>query len=119
MKHRNGHSKNTTRKRRHLSRDEKEFIFRRDHYRCCKCNTNLIRRPLERRIDHKLPFSKGGTDELSNLQLLCAKCDIKKGDVVLDDVQSEYIAHRLKELEEEQLRRKEMFFNKNLKGSMQ
>lgn len=29
-------------------------------------------------VDHKIPVSQGGTDELSNLQLLCVSCHRKK-----------------------------------------
>ena len=31
-------------------------------------------------IDHILPRSRGGTDDPSNLQLLCARCNSSKGD---------------------------------------
>ena len=103
------------RKRRKLTCDEKLAIFVRDHWRCCKCNKNLKRLPKERRIDHKIPFSKGGSDDMDNLQLLCAKCDTQKADNITPDVQECYIKVRLQQLEEEAEKRKKMFFNKKVK----
>jgi len=43
-------------------------------YSCAECNTedNLT-------VDHKLAVSRGGTDDLSNLQFLCQSCNSKKG----------------------------------------
>ena len=33
-------------------------------------------------VDHKIPVSKGCTDELSNLQTLCSDCNLNKSDVI-------------------------------------
>lgn len=49
-------------------------VFARDHERCVKCGS---RRNLE--IDHIYPISKGGKTEMSNLQTLCHRCNVKKG----------------------------------------
>lgn len=51
-------------------------IGRRDGFLCRKCKavtTNL-------QIDHVIPISKGGTNELDNLQLLCPPCNLTKSD---------------------------------------
>lgn len=55
----------------------KRQVFRRDHGACVKCGSKL-----NIQYDHILPFSKGGNNELENIQLLCAKCNIKKGDYI-------------------------------------
>jgi 5-methylcytosine-specific restriction endonuclease McrA len=46
-------------------------------------------------VDHILPRSKGGTECLANLQLLCRKCNQEKGDtIIMDDgeVPDEHLA---------------------------
>lgn len=49
-------------------------VFSRDGYQCnmCKSTSNLS-------IDHIVPVSKGGGNELDNLQCLCKPCNSKKG----------------------------------------
>jgi 5-methylcytosine-specific restriction endonuclease McrA len=42
--------------------------------KCVQCGSN--KNPS---IDHIIPVSKGGHDGLENLQVLCSKCNCKKG----------------------------------------
>lgn len=44
------------------------------NFQCVACSStdNLT-------IDHIMPVSKGGSDDLSNLQILCKSCNSKKG----------------------------------------
>ena len=44
-------------------------------------------------VDHIVPQSRGGTDHLDNLQLLCGACTSLKG-----DRSQEYLMARLKEM---------------------
>lgn len=52
-------------------------VFARDYERCVKCGS---RRNLE--VDHIYPISKGGKTEMSNLQTLCHRCNVKKGNSI-------------------------------------
>lgn len=45
--------------------------------RCSYCGRVHRIRYLE--IDHKLPVSRGGGNEFGNLQLLCTRCNMRKG----------------------------------------
>lgn len=46
--------------------------------RCEACGTSSAERALE--VDHIVPRSKGGSNELSNLQALCSLCNVQKLD---------------------------------------
>lgn len=59
-------------------------IYRRDHGRCQECGRLCVPchhdvgcRPS---IDHIIPKSRGGTDDLANLRLLCVACNSAKRD---------------------------------------
>lgn len=52
-------------------------ILERDHFKCAYCGANPQETSLH--IDHKLPVSDGGTNELSNLITACAECNLGKG----------------------------------------
>ena len=47
-----------------------------------ECSTHFEARHLE--VDHIISRTKGGTDHLSNLQLLCGNCNRVKGDRGMD-----------------------------------
>jgi len=53
-------------------------IYARDGYRCCRCGRK--RDDLE--IDHIYPIAKGGKTTMDNLQTLCHRCNVRKGDSV-------------------------------------
>ena len=52
-------------------------VFQRDGYRCRECGATNCETSLE--VDHIIPVSQGGTDELGNLQTLCCMCNRAKG----------------------------------------
>lgn len=51
-------------------------VWKRDKGRCVKCGSTV-----NLHYDHIIPFSKGGSSiTAANIQLLCAKCNLKKHD---------------------------------------
>lgn len=53
-------------------------IYERDGYRCRKCGVSQRYAQLE--IDHIIPIAKGGKSTYNNLQTLCHRCNLEKGD---------------------------------------
>ena len=55
----------------------KGYLYSKQNKRCIGCLDEYSKRNME--IDHIEPKSKGGTDDPSNLQLLCSTCNRIKG----------------------------------------
>ncbi|GAA4643969.1 hypothetical protein GCM10023115_19290 [Pontixanthobacter gangjinensis] len=53
----------------------RKLVLERDKHLCQTC---LPRPTVANHVDHILPKAKGGTDELPNLQALCADCHHEK-----------------------------------------
>ncbi len=62
-----------TRHPRYISTSVKREVWRRDQGRCVECESKEL---LE--FDHIIPFSKGGSNTVRNIQLLCESCNKKK-----------------------------------------
>ena len=52
-------------------------VLRRDNHKCVYCGESPPKVTLE--VDHKKPFSQGGTNDISNFQTLCFNCNRGKG----------------------------------------
>lgn len=75
--------------------------------RCIYCNEIMDKY----HIDHKIPVSKGGTNELHNLQLLCPTCNMKKSVLTHE----EYVHRKFgMNIEEFNLMRKNEYEQRNL-----
>lgn len=93
-------------KRIRLSKEFKRKIFERDNYECQRCFKNLIDKAELRVIDHKIPLSKGGSNDINNLWLLCNDCDKRKKNKIEDDLMQSYIKNRIKYIERKYPRKK-------------
>ncbi len=60
-----------------LPPEVREFVFKRNNYQCQSCQKiDLTAKKLQ--VDHIIPLAQGGTNEFSNFQTLCAKCNREK-----------------------------------------
>jgi HNH endonuclease len=66
-----------TQRRRRLTEDERVELECAQGGRCALCGT-LFAGKTSAQVDHILPVSLGGADELANFQLLCGRCNIGK-----------------------------------------
>ena len=73
-------------KRNPMNPRKKQKVFERDNFTCRNCGEDGTFKSLE--VDHIIPVSKGGTDDLENLQTLCYECNMEKGQDVLMDKQT-------------------------------
>jgi len=68
----------------------KHVLFGQQEGLCAGCRTEFPYRAFE--VDHVIPQSRGGTDHVDNLQLLCSSCNRIKGNRTM-----EYLMARLAE----------------------
>ena len=83
-------------------------IFKRDCFTCQYCGKKAPDVILH--IDHIVPVSKGGTNDILNLITSCESCNLGKSDIPLNDNSVvEKQRHQL-ELEQEAQEQREMLF---------
>ena len=71
-------------------RKNKHVLFGQQEGRCAGCRMDFPFKIFE--VDHMVPQSRGGQDDIDNLQLLCSHCNRIKG-----DREQSYLIARLKE----------------------
>lgn len=69
----------------------RQNIFRRDSHECQYCGTHK-----DLTLDHLIPRSKGGKSTWSNLVTACRRCNARKGDYLIDqiDMQPKTLPHK-------------------------
>ena len=63
--------------RRLISGTTRQNVLMRDNYTCQICGAT-VKDGAKLEIDHIIPYSKGGTNDESNLQVLCQQCNREK-----------------------------------------
>jgi len=62
-----------------ISKEIRRAVLRDWGYRCYYCAADLRRPCVQATLDHRLPRSRGGTDQRSNLVPACLACNHAKG----------------------------------------
>jgi 5-methylcytosine-specific restriction endonuclease McrA len=68
---------NLIKRSRSISASKRVLVLNRDGYKCVFCGRTAKQVQLE--VDHIVPFSPGGNNDLQNLQTLCFDCNRGKG----------------------------------------
>jgi 5-methylcytosine-specific restriction enzyme A len=57
----------------------RQYVFERDRFQCQNCGrSSLHDATVKLNIDHIIAVANGGSDDLSNLQTLCDRCNQQK-----------------------------------------
>jgi len=67
-----------------ISRKIRSLVLSRDMNKCVKCGRG-VKDGVKLEVDHKIPYEKGGTDDVENLQSLCQDCNKGKSNLILKD----------------------------------
>ncbi|MFC1509174.1 HNH endonuclease [Candidatus Omnitrophota bacterium] len=71
----NSRVQTASRNRRTIPKEVQREVWRRDEGKCCICGSREF---ID--FDHIVPFSRGGSNTVRNIQLLCEKCNGEKSD---------------------------------------
>lgn len=59
-----------------LTQAVRKYVLQRNSYQCQSCGKKNTEAQLN--IDHIISLAKGGSNDISNLQVLCSQCNQKK-----------------------------------------
>lgn len=54
----------------------RKYVFNRDNYQCKSCGKTQQETQLT--VDHIIALARGGSNDISNLQTLCSRCNQQK-----------------------------------------
>ena len=78
-------------KRGTISPEQRRRLSERQGNLCMYCGVGLLRlNRNQRHIDHKIPVERGGPDEEHNMQVLCGRCNSRKGVQTDDEFRERY-----------------------------
>ena len=63
---------------------EKQVIYAKCNGKCAICGKPVKFKKMT--IDHITPLSRGGTNDIKNLQLACKRCNSMKSNMTMDDM---------------------------------
>ena len=72
----------------YIGKSTKEELYKKQRGKCMYCGIKLTIRYFH--LDHKTPVARGGGDNIGNLQLLCAPCNGRKGDMTDGEFRRKY-----------------------------
>ena len=74
--------------RKRIGKREREALYAEQKGRCNYCGVKLDMAYFP--VDHKTPVARNGTNDFSNLQLICSPCNTRKGDMTDGEFRRKY-----------------------------
>ena len=59
-----------------ITQSVRKYVLQRNNYQCQSCGKKDTETKLN--IDHIIPLARGGSNDISNLQVLCSQCNQRK-----------------------------------------
>jgi CRISPR/Cas system Type II protein with McrA/HNH and RuvC-like nuclease domain len=85
------HQAKKTKSRKGIGPKLRRDVMQRDNYTCKECGASpKTSKGVFLEIDHVIPVSKGGGNEIANLQTLCDVCNAGKGNQLPENANTDY-----------------------------